>query len=171
MSDAFWKGPHLTNSCCTVDVVAVCAAAWVDMNHTRLPYVWSSWTDTKSMDILKALIDCRQISLIGYAGELNVPKCCVKTGIHTFACALITFSTGWKETAQLPVVDSALPTTRKVSLVSGLCFGSRTWDFDTHTPPSSAANIWVGARKYNMKLRTAMALFQLRRWRLPPHFS
>lgn len=64
-------------------------------------------------------------------------------------------STEWKETAQLLVVGSALPTTQ--SLMSALCFACKRWDFDTYLPPNSAAKIWVGAVKHNSKLRTAMA--------------
>lgn len=170
--------PHLTNTHYTVDLVASCRSGGDYSEYSCWGRHDPHWAARcvelldryKSVDVLKALLDCRQIPPIRDAGELNVPKYCVKTGIHTFVCASTTFPSGWKETAQLPVTDWDPPTTRAESLVSGLCFGSKRWDFDTHLPPSSAAKIWVWAVKYNAKLRTAMALFQFRRWRLPPCF-
>lgn len=100
--------------------ITMSAASWVDMNHTGLPDTWSSWTDT--VDLLKALLDCKRIPLTGDAEELNVTKCCLKTGIHTFMCALTACPSGRKETAQLPIVDSALPTATAESLMNGLMF-------------------------------------------------
>lgn len=38
-------------------------------------------------------------------------------------------TTGWKEAAQLPVIDSALPISRVESPMSGLCFGRKKVGF------------------------------------------
>lgn len=66
------------------------------MIHAGLRDTWSSWTDRRSpQSPVRLQADSSD------AGELNVPKYCVKPGIHTFVCALTTFPSGWKETAQL----------------------------------------------------------------------
>lgn len=98
MSEAFWKGPHLTNTRCTVDLVSSCRNDWdysLCSTLSRHDPCWAA-RHVELLDCYKSwisLLVCRQIP----PRELNVPKCCAKTGIHTFLCTLTTFPSGQKQ--------------------------------------------------------------------------
>lgn len=78
---------------CTVDLVASCRNDWdYSMCSTLSEPRWAA----RHVELLDrhrpwiSLLVCRQIPL----RERNVPKCCAKTGIHTFLCTLTTFPSG-----------------------------------------------------------------------------